>query len=392
MYGCMAITYPNNQSEARMMRGMAITETSSIKENEDGSFAVPSQTGKNIVYTVRIIENKFVCDCPDFTHRKPETCKHGYACKFWIATNTFLDNKPKPKVFAEDSTQCDRCGSIRTIHYGKSAEKQVFYCKDCQHKFKEPSLLKKARYDPKIITLTLDLYFSGLSLRKVARSVNDHFGLEIDHSTVYNWIKTYIPIISNYVNSLVPSETSSKRWSADEVFVAMKDGVVRKTTTNLAFLWNVMDFRTRYILASKLSERRDTKGAIQVFQEAIKNAHGMQPNIITTDALQAYDAGIKEVFDNKTWHKARTGINKPHANNNRIERSNGTQRERIKVQRGWKSMDTLIPEGLRIHMNCIKPHMALEGKTPAQKIGLMKEKTNWMDLLELASQNSIQPT
>jgi transposase-like protein len=367
-----------------MMRGMAITETLSIKENEDGSFAVPSQTGKNIVYTVRIIENKFVCDCPDFTHRKPEVCKHGYACKFWIATNTFLDNKPKPKVFAEDSTQCDRCGSIRTIHYGKSAEKQVFYCKDCQHKFKEPSLLKKARYDPNIITLTLDLYFSGLSLRKVARSVNDHFGLEIDHSTVYNWIKTYIPIISNYVNSLVPSESSSKRWSADEVFVAMKDGVVRKTTTNLAFLWNVMDFQTRYVLASKLSERRDTKGAIQVFQEAIKNAHGMQPNIITTDALQAYDVGIKAVFDNKPWHKARTGINKPHANNNRIERSNGTQRERIKVQRGWKSMDTLIPEGLRIHMNCVKPHMALQGRTPAQKIGLMREKANWMDLLELA--------
>lgn len=375
---------PNNQSEARMMRGMAITETSSIKENEDGSFVVPSQTGKNIVYTVRIIENKFICNCPDFTHRKPETCKHGYACKFWIATNTFLNNKPKPKVFSEDSIQCDRCGSIRTIHYGKSAEKQVFFCKDCQHKFKEPSLLKKARYDPKIITLTLDLYFSGLSLRKVARSVNDHFGLEIDHSTVYNWIKTYIPIISNYVNSLVPSESSSKRWSADEVFVAMKDGVVRKTTTNLAFLWNVMDYSTRFILASKLSERRDTKGAIQVFQEAIKNAHGMQPNIITTDALQAYDVGIKTVFDNKPWHKARTGINKPHANNNRIERSNGTQRERIKVQRGWKSMDTMIPEGLRIHMNCVKPHMALQGRTPAQKIGLMREKAKWIDLLELS--------
>ncbi|MGI0102854.1 MAG: hypothetical protein ACREA7_09720 [Nitrosotalea sp.] len=122
---------PNNQSETRMMRGMAITETSTIRENEDGSFAVPSQTGKNIVYIVRIIENKFVCDCPDYTYRHIETCKHGYALKFWIATNTFLQNKEKPKVFAEDQsnvinavlselyamarTQKNRFSSARTV-------------------------------------------------------------------------------------------------------------------------------------------------------------------------------------------------------------------------------------------------------------------------------------
>ncbi len=387
----ISMKYPNNQSDSRMMRGMAITETSSIRENEDGSFAVPSQTGKkDVVYTVRIIENKFVCDCPDYTYRKIETCKHGYACKLWIATNSFLNNKPKPKVFAEDSTQCDRCGSIRTIHYGKSADKQVFYCKDCQHKFREPSLLKKARYDPKIITLTLDLYFSGLSLRKVARSVNDHFGLEIDHSTVFNWIKAYVPMISNYVNTLEPKDKSSKRWDADEVFVKMKGGNEVRDGSHLAYLWNVIDHKTRYLLASKLSERRDTNGAIQAFQEAVKNAHGMQPNLVTTDALDAYRPAIPKVLDNDVWHKARSGVNKPHANNNRIERMNGTQRERIKVQRGWKSMETKIPEGMKIHYNFVRPHMALQNETPAMKIGVMNKKVRWMDLLELAVKGDVQ--
>lgn len=379
----MKQTQPNNQSETRMMRGMAITETSTIRENEDGSFAVPSQTGNN-VYTVRIIENKFVCDCPDYTYRHVETCKHGYACKFWIATNTFLKEQPKPKVFSDDAIQCNRCGSIKTIHYGRRSDKQVFYCKDCKHKFQEPSLLKKVRYDPEIITLTLDLYFSGLSLRKVARSVNDHFGFELDHSTIYNWIKAYVPMISEYVNSLVPPESSLKRWTADEVFVNMKDGVNYRGKSNLAFLWNVMDRKSRFLLASKLSKDRDIKGAVQAFQEAIKNAHGVEPTILTTDALHAYPKAVKETFQTKVWHKARQGVNKPHANNNRIERSNGTQRERIKVQRGWKSMETPIPEGLRIHMNCVKPHMALQGRSPAQKLGLMKERAKWRDLLELS--------
>ena len=36
-------------------------------------------------------------------------------------------------------------------------------------------------------------------------------------------------------------------------------------------------------------------------------------------------------------------------------------------------------------MNCVKPHMALQDRTPAQKIGVMKEKAKWMDLLERAT-------
>lgn len=76
------------------------------------------------------------------------------------------------------------------------------------------------------------------------------------------------------------------------------------------------------------------------------------------------------------------GINKPHANNNRIERLNGTLRERVKVQRGWKSMESSISEGQRIHYNFVKPHEALEGMTPAQRAGIgIDGKNKWLELL-----------
>jgi transposase InsO family protein len=84
---------------------------------------------------------------------------------------------------------------------------------------------------------------------------------------------------------------------------------------------------------------------------------------------------------------ARSGINKPHANNNRIERLNGTLRERVKVQRRWKSMESQIVEGQRIHYNFVKPHMALEGMTPAQRAGITEGNT-WRELLEKALSNS----
>ena len=73
---------------------------------------------------------------------------------------------------------------------------------------------------------------------------------------------------------------------------------------------------------------------------------------------------------------------KAYANNNRIERLNGTLRERVKVSRGWKSGKTPIAEGQRIHYNFVKPHMALEGKTPAENAGL--EVKGWRDLIAKA--------
>ena len=87
-------------------------------------------------------------------------------------------------------------------------------------------------------------------------------------------------------------------------------------------------------------------------------------------------------------HVAKCGVNKPHANNNRIERLNGTLRERVKVQRGWKSYRTQITEGKRIQYNFVKPHMALKGQTPAEASGIMikdvDSSNTWLSLFRKA--------
>ena len=180
------------------------------------------------------------------------------------------------------------------IKFGFDSGKQTYFCKDCQHKFREPSLLKKVKFSPGLITLTLDLYFSGLSLRKIARNVSDHFNIDVNFSTIYDWIQKYVPVISNYVNSLKPQ--LSDTWHADELFVKMKGGETRKGDTGIAYLWNVMDRQSRFLIASKLSEHRDTEGAIKAFNEAIRNAHGQTPNQIHTDALRAYKEGISKTL------------------------------------------------------------------------------------------------
>ncbi len=48
-------------------------------------------------------------------------------------------------------------------------------------------------------------------------------------------------------------------------------------------------------------------------------------------------------------------------------------------------METAIAEGPRIHYNFVKPHMALEGMTPAQRAGIgINEKNKLLTLLEQA--------
>ena len=52
------------------------------------------------------------------------------------------------------------------------------------------------------------------------------------------------------------------------------------------------------------------------------------------------------------------------------------------MSRGWKIGRTPIAEGQRIHYNFVKPHIGLEGKTPAEISGV--DVKGWKRLLEAA--------
>ena len=93
--------------------------------------------------------------------------------------------------------------------------------------------------------------------------------------------------------------------------------------------------------------------------------------------------------NNKVEHIAKCGITKSHSNNNRVERLNVTLRERVKVQRGWKTHKSTIAEGQRIYYNFVKPHQALDGKTPAKKVGIsLKDKDILFTLLKKSYYNA----
>jgi hypothetical protein len=146
-----------------------------------------------------------------------------------------------------------------------------------------------------------------------------------------------------------------------------------------------MDRETRFLIVSKLTLNRGIDDTIAAFKEAAANAHGITREKVFTDSLRHYNSAIAKNFPN-AQRITNCGIMKAYTNNNRVERLNGTLRERTKVTRGWKTGKTPIAEGQRIHYNFVKPHMALDGKTPAEASGIKIEgKNKWLTVIQNAS-------
>jgi transposase InsO family protein len=72
--------------------------------------------------------------------------------------------------------------------------------------------------------------------------------------------------------------------------------------------------------------------------------------------------------------------------NNKMERLNGEIRDREKVMRRLKKPETPIIPGYQIYHNYVRPHEALDGKTPAEACGIeIQGKNKWITLIQNAS-------
>jgi hypothetical protein len=124
-----------------------------------------------------------------------------------------------------------------------------------------------------------------------------------------------------------------------------------------------------------------------------KEIAGKKPSILITDGARNFmdawktEYKQKNFLDKKTEH-IRNITFKGERNNNKMERLNGEIRDREKVMRSLKRVDSPILSGIQIHHNFIRSHMALDGKTPSDMAGIKIEGNNkWITLIQNASKN-----
>jgi len=367
-------------SNPRIMRGMAIlSQANHVRRIDANTYRVRSQSG-NGSYIVRKVDLEWMCECPDHQFRMVE-CKHIHAVKLSLSLENSKEIYEAYKQM-DESSKCRYCGSYEIIRFGsrfnKTGRRQIFKCKGCGRRFTIEDGFSRMKADPKTITSALDLYFKGVSLRKVIDHLSQFYGVKVYHTTVLRWIQKYTELINIYVEDLKPE--LSEVWHADEMMI--------KTGGKWSWLWHVMDAETRFLLANLISKTREIKDARRLFQEAKKVAQ-KKPDAVITDGLRAYEDAFKKEFFTlrkpRTEHirLARLG---DKVNQNVIERLHGTVRERDKVMRGLKGEETgkIIVDGLKNYYNFLRPHMGLDGETPSKMAGIDLElgRNRWQSIIK----------
>ena len=230
----------------------------------------------------------------------------------------------------------------------------------------------------------VDMYYDGISYRRTAENIGDYFHRPTTAMTVLNWVRNLTDKARD-----VTADTkiaTGNEWVADEMQV--------RVGGEKMWLFNVMDSKTRFVLAAYLSKER-TKRAAQRTMEIARDRAKNPPDRIKTDGLRSYQRGIKDAFpDDDVKHVVSQGI-RAVINNNLSERLQGTFRDRDKTLRALKGRDSgqEYLDGLVINYNYFRPHQSLDGKRPVEAAGAEAPFKSWQDVARAqVSNDAATPT
>jgi transposase-like protein len=367
----------------REQRGKMIADKpNQIIRQSKKRYRVISQSGHGAykVTRTKAIPLGWICTCPDFTYRSVK-CKHIWAVEFSAKLREIV----KPKVIEPIEVHaCLYCKSDRLTKWGmrhnKYGDIQKFSCKTCGRYFTINLGFERMKHDPHGITAAMQLYFSGESLRNTAKSLR-LIGVKVTHQTIYNWIQKYVTLMDNYLAQIKPQVGNT--WRADEMFLKIKG--------NRKYMYALLDDETRYWIAKEVAgdklSRKAPEYASSLFQRG-REVAGKRPLTLISDGLHAYHLAYKREFythekpvtkhvEHITWQKDK--------GNQKMEAFNGTVRSREKVMRSLKRTDSPILDGYQIFHNHMRPHMALNQKTPGELAGIqIKGNNKWLTLIQNA--------
>jgi transposase-like protein len=370
-------------TSSREERGRAIAEKpNQIIRLDNRFYKVASQSGHGMYNVIKKKESSgWLCDCPDFVHRNVQ-CKHIWAVQLSQAVRRVVEARIiEPITGIEVCIYCK--GKIKRdgLRRNKYGDIQKFRCLECGRYFTINFGFERMKHNPQGITTAMQLYFSGESLRNTAKSLK-LLGVVVSHQTVYNWIEKYTALMENYLSKITPQVSDT--WATDELFLKVKG--------NLKYLYAMMDEQTRFWIAQEVAETKYTADVRPLFQMA-KAIAGKTPKRLVSDGAANFHEAYNKEFrtmkvETRTEHIRHIRLSGDY-NNNKMERMNGEIRDRERVMRGLEKKDTPILKGVQLFHNYIRPHMALDGATPAERAGILVEGSDkWLTLIQNAAKHT----
>lgn len=291
---------------------------------------------------------------------------------------------------------CSNCNSKSIIKWGlrhtqNRGKIQRYKCNDCGNTFVEDNGFFRMRNSPQKITLCLDLFYRGISTRKVQEHLQAFYPHNSSNVSIYKWIVKYSKHISLFTENL--KLKVGKELQIDEMQFNRRRQRNKKGVERNWFI-DTIDTETRFMVASQFNHHRDMKEVITVLKSAKKKTE-KQIQFVTSDGWTAYPKAIKKTFgyNNKLGkHNVQhhqVNASKGEGFNIKIERLHNSVRHRVKTFRGFhgsiESANAIL-KGWEIYYNFIRKHMAL-GVTPSElATDLRLENPNkWLELITLSS-------
>lgn len=368
------------QSNSREEKGLTIAQLNGqVKRIDERSYTVKSQSG-NGEYQVLQSELGWICECPDHMYRD-QKCKHVFAVEFSQKIREAVAKIVPTIIKPIEAQACVKCGSSHIVKDArrktKHGEIQRWRCRSCGKRMTFNLGFEGRRATPQTITSCMQLYFSGESLRSIQKFLALQ-GIKKSHMSVYRWISYYVSLMDQYLAKIQPQVSDT--WRTDELYLRIKG--------SQKYMYALMDDQTRYWISMQVAHTKGTEDVRPLFCDG-KSIAGKKPlTLISDGAANFADAYVSEFWTNKkpqTTHIRHIHLRKDH-NNNKMERLNGEIRDREKVMRGLKRMDTPILKGYQLYHNLFRPHEGLSGQTPADAAGIkIAGQNKWITMIQNAS-------
>ncbi len=302
-------------------------------------------------------------------------------------------------------TKCPNCKGNETIKWCKRktenrGEIQRYKCKSCNSCFTIDDGFFRMRNTPQKITQSVDLFYRGVSTRKVQEHLAIFHPHNASNVSIYKWIVRYSKMISKFTNKLKVNVGAEAQIDEVEFHRRQHHKKGMKGTEKNFFIDSICP-ETKFLISSeyaKTRNRRDIKAVISRIKERTDN----QIQMATTDGWMAYIKTIKSVFgyNNKlkrynVFHNRVIVSEKDETFNYPIERLHNSIRARTKTMRGFHgsiNSANAIMKGYEVYYNFITKHQQIkccpyELAIPELAESLKGVKNKWIALIQLSKAN-----
>jgi len=238
------------------------------------------------------------------------------------------------------------------------------------------------------VAFILDLFYAGLSLRRISRLFRTRYKFPISPATILRRILCWVKNVDEALTYFMERGEQGFEphlgdiWEIDELHVDLGKA-------NLPLIV-VRDLKTGFDVGVHLADTV-TSEAVEIALTNAKAVAHKCPLELRCDGLLVYAIAVKHVFGDRTKLSVHRRIRK-EGQNQSIEGHNGVIRNRLNAMRSLHSKEKswIIVKGIIIDYNFVRPSSSLFDKTPAE---LTYNRSadgmySWYTLLELAEDYS----